>query len=117
MSPRSPLHRHSGARVARIRNLEIPRCAMTHLRSGPPDHPGMTESLDRFGFSRLAMTVETGWRKWQKIQKRLEFPQANACAAASASRSTRRRAGPGTIIRLAADARMARLTRPMSEAG
>ena len=25
-------------------NLEIPRCAIAHLRSGPSDHPGMTES-------------------------------------------------------------------------
>src|SRR5438045_7227182 len=23
-------------------NLEIPRCAVAHLRSGPSDHPGMT---------------------------------------------------------------------------
>jgi hypothetical protein len=28
----------------RTRNLEIPRCAIAHLRSGPSDHPGMTES-------------------------------------------------------------------------
>ncbi len=34
--------RHSGARVARTRNLEIPRCAIAHLRSRPSDHPGMT---------------------------------------------------------------------------
>src|SRR5712691_9901966 len=33
---------HSGARVARTRNLEIPRCAIAHLRSGPSNHPGMT---------------------------------------------------------------------------
>ena len=26
----------------RTRNLEIPRCAIAHLRSGPTDHPGMT---------------------------------------------------------------------------
>src|SRR6266852_3666344 len=26
----------------RTRNLEIPRCAIAHLRSGPSDHPGMT---------------------------------------------------------------------------
>src|SRR6267142_6358317 len=34
----------------RTRNLEIPRCAIAHLRSGPADHPGMTESglLRRF---------------------------------------------------------------------
>src|SRR5205823_517148 len=28
----------------RTRNLEIPRCAIAHLRSGPSDHPGMTET-------------------------------------------------------------------------
>src|SRR5947207_4950300 len=34
---------HSGAmRKHRTRNLEIPRCAIAHLRSGPSDHPGMT---------------------------------------------------------------------------
>src|SRR5258705_12941928 len=27
----------------RARNLEIPRCAIAHLRSGPSDHPGMTK--------------------------------------------------------------------------
>src|ERR1700712_816506 len=26
----------------RTRNLELPRCAIAHLRSGPSDHPGMT---------------------------------------------------------------------------
>src|SRR5450756_1553855 len=31
----------------RTRNLEIPRCAIAHLRSGPSDHPGMTQSLPR----------------------------------------------------------------------
>ena len=29
----------------RTRNLEIPRCAIAHLRSGPADHPGMTVRL------------------------------------------------------------------------
>src|SRR5690348_17028241 len=29
----------------RIRNLEIPRCAIAHLRSGPSDRPGMTTQL------------------------------------------------------------------------
>jgi hypothetical protein len=34
----------------RARNLEIPRCAIAHLRSGPSDHPGMTKGglLRRF---------------------------------------------------------------------
>ncbi len=31
-----------GALKTRTRNLEIPRCAIAHLRSGPSDHPGMT---------------------------------------------------------------------------
>jgi hypothetical protein len=36
---------HSGAHEARTRNLEIPRCAIAHLRSGPSDHPGMTRHI------------------------------------------------------------------------
>src|SRR5713226_5719599 len=31
-----------GRALARTRNLEIPQCAIAHLRSGPSDHPGMT---------------------------------------------------------------------------
>src|SRR6476619_6551611 len=31
----------------RTRNLEIRRCAIAHLRSGPSDHPGMTTSVRR----------------------------------------------------------------------
>src|SRR5665647_1957138 len=31
-----------GASKMRTRNLEIPQCAIAHLRSGPSDHPGMT---------------------------------------------------------------------------
>ena len=27
-------------------NLEIPRCAIAHLRSGPSDHPGMTKPIN-----------------------------------------------------------------------
>src|ERR1700675_3405187 len=34
-----------GRARARTRNLEIPRCAIAHLRSGPSDHPGMTGSI------------------------------------------------------------------------
>ncbi len=47
IAPRARRHidRHSGAmRKHRTRNLEIPRCAIAHLRSGPSDHPGMTVS-------------------------------------------------------------------------
>ena len=53
----------------------------------------------------------------QKPQRQSGYPPVNACAAGSASRSTRRRDGPGTIIRPRAGARMARPMRPMSEAG
>src|ERR1700676_706467 len=35
-----------GASKTRTRNLEIPRCAIAHLRSGPSDHPGMTVASD-----------------------------------------------------------------------
>src|SRR6266581_7817110 len=30
----------------RTRNLEIPQCAIAHLRSGPSDHPGMTMAVE-----------------------------------------------------------------------
>src|SRR5438034_1638851 len=55
---RSNFERHSGRdRGERTRNLEIPRCAIAHLRSGPEpvigrrraptrwDHPGTTKSV------------------------------------------------------------------------
>ena len=32
-------------RSDRTRNLEIPRCAIAHLWSGPSDHPGMTSLI------------------------------------------------------------------------
>ena len=40
----------------RARNLEIPRCAIAHLRSGPSDHPGMTKGglLRRFRLRSLS---------------------------------------------------------------
>src|SRR5260370_29255832 len=42
-----------GASKTRTRNLEIPRCAIAHLGSGPSDHPGMTRTSSK-GNSRLA---------------------------------------------------------------
>src|SRR5580765_6835442 len=47
MSPLFPLFTGSiasyrGDAKHRTRNLEIPRCAIAHLWSGPSDHPGMT---------------------------------------------------------------------------
>src|SRR5258708_19831899 len=42
-----------GASKTRTRNLEIPRCAIAHLGSGPSDHPGMTRTSAK-GNSRLA---------------------------------------------------------------
>src|SRR6202790_5094449 len=37
----------------RTRNLELPRCAIAHLRSGPSDHPGMMVNDLRPGLQRL----------------------------------------------------------------
>src|ERR1700752_5376668 len=48
----------------RARNLEIPRCAIAHLRSGPSDHPGITEEKHgpelhrRHGLDLLAAGAE-----------------------------------------------------------
>src|SRR5260370_32428987 len=42
-----------GASKTRTRNLEIPRCAIAHLGSGPSDHPGMPRTSAK-GNSRLA---------------------------------------------------------------
>src|SRR6266702_2783294 len=42
----------------RTRNLEIPRCAIAHLRSGPSDHPGMTESDCEIGSRDQAIGLE-----------------------------------------------------------
>src|SRR6202011_3682893 len=36
------LSRHSGARAARTRNLEVPRCAIAHLRFDAAHRPGTT---------------------------------------------------------------------------
>ena len=39
---------HSGAMQSiEPGSLEIPQCAIAHLRSGPSDHPGMTNSTNR----------------------------------------------------------------------
>src|SRR3981189_80049 len=42
---RALLSSSRGASKMRIRDLEIPRCGIAHLRSGPSDHPGMTSVL------------------------------------------------------------------------
>src|SRR5260370_42267047 len=63
------------------RDSPMCNCTSEVWSFGPSRNDG--ELLRRF--SRLAMTVETGWRKWQKIQNWLESPQANACAETSAS--------------------------------
>src|SRR6266403_5618377 len=42
-----------GASKTRTRNLEIPRCAIAHLGSGPSDNPGMTRTSAKRN-SRLA---------------------------------------------------------------
>src|SRR5882672_1001122 len=41
----------------RTRNLEIPRCASAHLRSGPADHPGMTV----FGIAPRSLSSGVHW--------------------------------------------------------
>src|SRR5215203_3154791 len=40
-------------------NLEIPRCAIAHLRSGPSDHPGMTKE----GGLRMRILQPAEWSK------------------------------------------------------
>ncbi len=49
----------------RTRNLEIPRCAIAHLRSGPSDHPGMTQSINRnpVSGSRRRVRPMADWNK------------------------------------------------------
>src|SRR5664279_2175456 len=39
-------------------NLEIPRCAIAHLRSGPSDHPGMTEPRSRSPLPQQILEIE-----------------------------------------------------------
>src|ERR1700730_4490832 len=51
-------------------NLEIPRCAIAHLRSGPSDHPGMTEAWIASSLALLAMTME-GKGEGQKQLRRV----------------------------------------------
>src|SRR6266567_3132697 len=97
-------------------------CEPTGRRKAPPDdrlreaiHLVQPNGLLR----RFAPRNDDGHgkRKWQKQRQPGVSPPANACAEKFVSRSTRPRAGPGTIIRRRAGARMARLMRPMSEAG
>src|SRR5450631_4504160 len=52
----------------RTRNLEIPRCAIAHLRSGPSDHPGMTALA-----SNLAEQLVDIFPVHQMLDKRLEI--------------------------------------------
>src|ERR1700737_4649144 len=47
MTGHDSLSSFRGDAKRRTRNLEIPRCAIAHLRSGPSDHPGMTTSVRR----------------------------------------------------------------------
>src|SRR5258705_12266975 len=54
----------------RARNLEIPRCAIAHLRSGPSDHPGMTKGglLRRFRLRSLSYGGQVAPRNDDKAQ-------------------------------------------------
>src|SRR5205814_7269442 len=53
-------------------NLEIPRCAIAHLRSGPSDHPGMTESVSGHLREQLVDILPVH----QMIDKRLQIIRA-----------------------------------------
>jgi hypothetical protein len=48
----------------RTRNLEIPRCAIAHLRSGSADHPGMTASGFLIGLALRAPRNDGSQLKW-----------------------------------------------------
>jgi hypothetical protein len=51
-----------GGAKRRARNLEIPRSAIAHLRSGPSDHPGMTWARYSFRFEfQTARTQDVLW--------------------------------------------------------
>ena len=75
-------HRHSGAK----RSIEPGKFGFRIRRY---------RSIRNDGDDVRAMKTDS---KWQNQQPQSESPQANASAARSPSRSTRRRAGPGTII-------------------
>src|SRR6267154_6201326 len=68
-SPRSSFR---GDAKHRTRNLEIPRCAIAHLRSGPSDHPGMTESVSGHLREQLVDILPVH----QMIDKRLQIIRA-----------------------------------------
>jgi len=68
----------------RTRNLEIPRCAIAHLRSGPADHPGMTESglircarNDGLCSLKIESRIFVGWAK-------RSVPASSHCAVGTA---------------------------------
>src|SRR6266436_10000984 len=83
-TPTLPLERHSGARESanpeslwdlRPYHIEIPRCAIAHLRSGPSDYPGMTRPTKRGPLSRASFIAcaVSGYRKlpqkrWMRLQ-------------------------------------------------
>jgi hypothetical protein len=66
-----------GAAKTRTRNLEIPRCAIAHLWSGPSDHPGMTMINRRFVRHRRCrrsrrhslLRRRRGTRRWTRLPK------------------------------------------------
>src|SRR3981189_2055839 len=79
------LNRRSGACVARTtmcnctsENLEIPRCAIAHLRSGPSDHPGMTGFVGERTFTRrgrqvlsqsISLTIVATITAWKRLNE------------------------------------------------
>src|SRR6185312_14848911 len=51
----------------RTRNLEIPRCAIAHLRTGPSDHPGMISGVIMQFDTKIAVVIRTDLEPWQKL--------------------------------------------------
>src|SRR4029453_415099 len=63
----------------RTRNLEIPRCAIAHLRSGPSDHPGMTARSSQRSTNAFSITKWPGVL-WLPSRKP---PDSNICLSSS----------------------------------
>src|SRR5215207_2658661 len=71
----------------RTRNLEISRCAIAHLRSGPTDHPGMTTEL-----RSLAAHI----RRQPAFERRVERRHRNRGLTCNRNRFTARGPDPHT---------------------
>src|ERR1700720_657088 len=57
----------------RTRNLEIPRCAIAHLGSGPSDHPGMT--IEQFlGGTHMPTILGSGEHRYRVVENWANLP-------------------------------------------